>query len=446
MTHQTPSRLGAATFNALATAGDALASAARRASSKWEPHSSTHDACDELRSELELLAHHREVALNTILAQFDAVSRGMEPPPPPEATGDDVADAAVAKVTVLVDKMRDREAGLVSPVVSLAQRWQTAAHEMEHVAHQILRRRSDDADTLQDYYRISHAAAKQARASQSLTVLAGRYPGRQWPQPQSLAKVVQHASARIIDYARVEVTGDPNVAVINTLAEQLIHLLAELLDNATRYSPPKAPVTVTFDKVDAGWAITVHDDGSGLDPERLTWAQDRVSGRVPADLHNLGEPPQTGLAVVGELARRHEFLVRLDGTANGGVRAMTTVPHHMLVPVAADVDAPVTPAPRQPAPAEPPATANSGRHRGGLETRLAPPAPAGGQTPSGLPIRVPQPQTQPPRPSTSAPPPAPAPDPTAEGRFMADFVHGSLEPTPDTAGAAPVPTDREEAR
>ncbi|MEV6639706.1 ATP-binding protein [Amycolatopsis sp. NPDC051371] len=447
MTHHTPARLRTVGLNALATAGDALANAARRANTNWDRHHGADQGREELLRELEQLAHSREVALNTVVGQLDAVNRGTEPPLWPEATGDHVADAAVAAVRVLVEERRDREAGLVSAFVSLAQRWQTTANKMEHLANQILRRYPDDPAALHDYYGISHAAATQARASQSLTVLAGKYPGRQWPQPQPLSKVVQHACARIVDYPRVQVASNPDIAVINTHAEQLIHLLAELLDNATRYSPPATTVTVTFDAVDAGWAITVHDDGHGLDAERLPWAQNRVSGHVPVGLHELGEPPQTGLAVVGTIARRHEFLVRLDSTANGGVRAVTTVPQHMLVPVDSDGDLPVTPAPRQPTPTKPPEQATSGRHREGLETRLAPPASTGAHTPGGLPIRVPQRQPAGTSASSSAPQPAPAPDPAAEGTFMADFVQGSLPvPEPETASNAPATTDSEEPR
>ncbi|MFI5591220.1 ATP-binding protein [Amycolatopsis sp. NPDC051758] len=446
MTHQTPARLRAVGLNALATAGDVLANAARRANTNLDRRRDADQGRDEMLRALQQLADDREVALNTVVGQLDAMNRGVEPPPVPVSTGDAVTDAAVAAVRVLVEQRRDREAGLVSAFVSLAQRWQTAANKMEHLADQILLRHPDDPDALRDYYSISHAAATQARASQSLTVLAERFPGRQWPQPQALAKVVQHACARIVDYPRVQVMGNPDVAVINTLAEQLIHLLAELLDNATRYSPPATTVTVTFEAVDAGWAITVHDDGNGLDAELLPWAQDRVSGRVPVSLHDLGEPPQTGLAVVGALARRHEFLVRLDSTANGGVRAVTTVPGHMLVPVAAGVEAPVTPAPRQPGPTEPPAT--SGKHREGLESRLAPAAPSGGLTAGGLPIRVPQGEPAGTRTNTRTPQPAAAPDPAAEGKFMAEFVHqGTLsDPTAHTDSEASAETESEGTR
>lgn len=448
MTHQTPARLRTVGLNAVAAVGDVLANAARRANTNLDRRRDADQGRGELLRELEQLADDREAALNAVVGQLDAVNRGAETPPTPAATGDDVADTAVAAVRVLIEQSQDREAGLVSAFVSLAQRWQTTANKMEHLADQVLRRYPDDPDTLRDYYRISHAAATQARAAQTLTALAGRFPGRQWRQPQPLAKVVQHACARIVDYPRVQVTGNPDVAVISTLAEQLIHVLAELLDNATRYSPPATTVTVTFEAVDAGWAITVHDDGNGLDAERLPWAQDRVSGRVPVGLHELGEPPQTGLAVVGALAREHEFLVRLNSTANGGVRAVTTVPQHMLVAVAAGVDLPVTPAPLQPDPVQPPAPATSGKHREGLETRLAPAAPSGGHTPSGLPIRVPQRQPAGAPTSTPAPQPAPPPDPIVEGKFMAEFVHhGTLsDPTDLTASEASAETDSEETR
>jgi signal transduction histidine kinase len=435
MTDKTPTRLRTTGFALVAKGAEVVAAAARRASKDW------HEERDELLATVEQLRGGRERVLDAIAAQLDALTRGEQPPPWAEAADDGVVDAAVDVVLKLVGRLQDREAAIVGAFVSLAQRWQTAASEIEHDAKQILQRYSDDEAALRDYYRIAHRAATQARSARTLTVLAGRRPARQFPEPQPLATVVQHAAAQIIDYTRVQVVGNPDIAVINILAEQLIHLIAELLANATRSAPPSTPVVVTFSEVDTGWAISVTDNGHGL-TDRLQWAQDRVSGTNRVGLHELGgEMPETGLALVGEYARQHGFLVRLHSTENGGIHAVTTVPKHLLVPVTPHEQLPVTPAPRQPtpttAPAQPPV---QGTRRGTRPPELTFAPPAGGQTPHGLPIRVPREPSTSPR--TSARQPAPPPDPGAEEIFMNDFVAGSL-PTDEPAKPSGPPATTE---
>ncbi|WP_410570443.1 ATP-binding protein [Amycolatopsis sp. cmx-4-61] len=428
----------------MASAADALAAAARRASTSRDRHQAHDQERDELLRKLQQLVHNRNVALQTVTDQLGALTRGEQPAPWLEATGDEVVDTAAAAVSRLVAQLQDREAGIVSAFVSLAQRWQTEAQKIEDLALKILKRHEDDADALEDYFSISHAAATQARAAQSLVVLADKRTARQFPEPQPLDKVVQHASAYIVDYERVQVEGNPGVAVISVLAEQLIHLVAELLANATRESPPSTLVTVTFDKVDVGWAITVHDDGPGLG-DRLQWAQDRVSGQQRVGLHELGAIPETGLAVVGVYCQKHKFRVHLDSTANGGVRAVITVPHHLLVPVAPNPEVPVPLAPREPPPTTgPPEPASPGKHRDPLPGVI----PTGGTTPGGLPIRVPQGPTQGNPPNTpSAPLPASPPDPVAEGDLMKAVVRGSLtDPATTTTSDALTTTDGEEER
>ncbi|MCR6488337.1 ATP-binding protein [Amycolatopsis sp. OK19-0408] len=431
----------------MASAAETIATAARanidRNWHRGHDHDELQHEVVQLRRQIEQLAHGRELALTAVAGQLEALFRGEQPPAWSEAKDEGTVDSAAADVVRLVGMLQDREAGIVSSVVSLAQRWQTEAQKIEDLALTILKRHEDDADALQDYFSISHAAATQARAAQSLVVLAGKRTARQFAEPQPLDKVVQHASAYIVDYQRVQVEGTPGVAVISVLAEQLIHLIAELLANATREAPPSTPVTVTFEKVDVGWAITIHDDGPGLG-DRLRWAQDRVSGQRRVGLHELGAIPETGLAVVGAYCQKHKFRVHLDSTANGGVRAVITVPQHLLVPVVASPDLPVPPAPRQPpltsAPSEP---AAPGKHRD-----LGPEAiPTGGTTRGGLPIRVPQVPIPGNSPTTpTAPPHASAPDPAAEGDLMKAIVRGSLADPATTTSDAPTTIDGEEPR
>jgi signal transduction histidine kinase len=447
MTQPTPTGIRSASLKLVASAAETIATAARanidRNRHRGHDHDELQREVEKLQHQVEQLTHGRELALTAVAGQLEALSRGKQPPAWSEATDESALDAAAADVVRLVGTLQDREAGIVSAFVSLAQRWQTEAQKIEDLALKILKRHEDDPAALQDYFSISHAAATQARAAQSLVVLADKRTARQFPEPQPLDKVVQHASAYIVDYPRVQVEGHPGVAVISVLAEQLIHLIAELLSNATREAPPSTPVTVTFDKVDVGWAITIHDDGPGLG-DRLQWAQDRVSGQQRVGLHELGAIPATGLAVVGEYCRKHKFRVHLDSTANGGVRAVVTVPQHLLVPVTPSPNVPVPPAPRQPPTTTPPEPVTSGKHRDPSPRAT----PTGGKTPGGLPIRVPQGPMPGNRPDTpSAPPPAAAPDPAAEGDLMNAILRGSLSgPATTTASDAPTTTNREESR
>jgi len=142
-----------------------------------------------------------------------------------------------------------------------------------------------------------------------MAVLCGEWPGQQWPEPLPLVDVVRAAAGRIIAYRRIEVAGDPDIAAAAPVVEPLIHLVAELLANATQSSPPATSVPVTIRSVQRGAVIEVHDCGVGLDDHRLTQAREIASGTRLIGLDELGEFPQTGLAVVGQYARRHGFRV-----------------------------------------------------------------------------------------------------------------------------------------
>jgi hypothetical protein len=203
---------------------------------------------------------------------------------------------------------------------------------MQELAARMVRNHPEDSDILESAMQIDQSAAREARRAQSLTVLCGEWPGRQWPDPIPLADVVRAASGRITAFRRVQVAGYPEVAVVSSVAEPLIHLVAELLDNATQSSPPTSVVPVAMKQVYRGWAIEIEDDGVGLDADRLRGARELVSGRQQVALEDLGVPPQTGLAVVGAIARRHRFRVDLTESVYGGVCAVVVIPDEYTVP------------------------------------------------------------------------------------------------------------------
>jgi signal transduction histidine kinase len=215
-------------------------------------------------------------------------------------------------------------------VVTLARRVQASAHRIQEEATRMASRHPADSDVLESSMHVDHAAAQQARHAQSVAVLCGEWPGQQWPQPLALLDVVRAASSRIVAYRRVAVSGEPDIAATASVVEPLIHLIAELLANATQSSPPTTQVLVTVRTVQRGAVIEMDDGGVGMEEHRLEQAREIVSGHRLLRLGDLGEIPQTGMAVIGQYVRRHGFRVDLMPSPYGGVRAIVLVPAEMV--------------------------------------------------------------------------------------------------------------------
>ncbi|WP_236710663.1 ATP-binding protein [Streptomyces sp. 150FB] len=251
-----------------------------------------------------------------------------------EELGEGLADWLDRLLTVVAESVANREESQRLSLVELASRVQTSAHRIQASATGMADRYPNDADLLESTMRVDHAATQQARHAQSLKVLCDEWPGQQWQKPLALVDVVRAASGRIVSFKRVEVSGDPDVGVIPSVVEPLIHLMAELLANATEYSPPKTGVPVTVRTVQRGAVIEVDDGGLGLDEYRLAEAREIVSARRLLGVGDVGEIPQTGFAVVGRFADRHGFSVDLGPSPYGGVRAVVLVPVDVLQTVA----------------------------------------------------------------------------------------------------------------
>lgn len=232
------------------------------------------------------------------------------------------------------DTVLEREESRRLAVVELAGRMQTSAHRIQQAMSGLAEQHPGDPDLLETTMRVDHAATQQARHAQSVKVLCDEWPGQQWPAPLPMVDVVRAASGRIVAFNRVQVSGDQTVAAVPVIVEPLIHLLAELLANATEYSAPSMPVTVSVRGVQRGAVIEIDDSGFGLDEYRLGQAREVVSGRRSLGLSDVGEIPQTGFAVVGRFARRHGFTVDLGMSPYGGVRAVVLVPSGLVETVA----------------------------------------------------------------------------------------------------------------
>ena len=213
--------------------------------------------------------------------------------------------------------------------------------------------REEDPDVLAELFALDHLATRLRRNGENLLVLGGSAPARGGSEPVPVTDLVRAAVGEIEDYTRVDVRPAPAVHLRGGPADDLTHLLAELLDNATTYSPPGAPVVVSASRApDGGLVLEVTDQGLGMDADELAEANARLERPVLLDS---SVPRQMGLFVVGELARRHEIVARLLPGDDGGIAASVQVPAALLVrPVRVEPD-PVEPDPVVPAPRPEPA-------------------------------------------------------------------------------------------
>jgi hypothetical protein len=166
------------------------------------------------------------------------------------------------------------------------------------------------------------------RHAEGLVILAGAPPGRGWSSPVRMVDVMRGAIAEVEDYARVSVATRSQAALSGSAVADVIHLLAELIENATTLSPPYTSVRVSGDTVANGFAIEVEDRGLGMSPQRLAELNDRLAS--PPEF-NPSDTEQLGLFVVGQLAKRHGIRVTLKTSAYGGTAAIVLIPRHLVV-------------------------------------------------------------------------------------------------------------------
>jgi signal transduction histidine kinase len=181
-----------------------------------------------------------------------------------------------------------------------------------------LERRETDSDRLRELYRLDHMSSRLRRNASSLVVLSGAVGANEHMAPLQLSDVVRLALGEIEDYTRVDVDVPEEIVVVPSVVADLTLLLAELMENATSFSPPHTRVTVTAGELRNGARLAVVDHGLGLPPDRLAEENARLTRRERLDL----APTEVlGLFVVGRLARRHGMEVTLTDTPDGGLTA-----------------------------------------------------------------------------------------------------------------------------
>nr|WP_124443666.1 ATP-binding protein [Kutzneria buriramensis]WKX07787.1 ATP-binding protein [Kutzneria buriramensis] len=246
----------------------------------------------------------------------------------------DLPEAQVSLIRTVLDIVDQEETlrdATQRSFVNIARRVQAIVHQQANELREMEEDHGRNPEVFDDLLRIDHGTALIGRLADSISVLGGGRPGRQWPEPVALYSVLRGAMSRILEFGRIDLTSIAKVNVKGTAVEPVIHAAAELLDNATRYSPPQTKVHVTATEVQTGVAIEIEDSGVSLSEEARARAEGMLERAMAGvDLQDIGESPRLGLAVVGRLCRTYDMKVSLRSSAYGGVRAVLVVPSNML--------------------------------------------------------------------------------------------------------------------
>ncbi|MFH8381540.1 sensor histidine kinase [Kitasatospora sp. NPDC018058] len=240
-------------------------------------------------------------------------------------------ETVVRGIAQAVDDEVSRRDSAERAFVNLARRVQAIIHRQAKDLREMEDRHGNDPAVFDDLLRLDHGNALVGRLADSIAVLSGARPGRQWTRPIALYSVLRGGMSRILEYQRVDLHPVAQISVTGPAVEPLIHAVAELLDNATRYSPPHTHVHLSASEVQSGIAIEVEDGGLGLtDEARVRAERSMREAMVSKDFDDLTESPRLGFAILGRLCQAYGFQVSLRRSAYGGVRAVLVVPQELL--------------------------------------------------------------------------------------------------------------------
>jgi signal transduction histidine kinase len=234
-----------------------------------------------------------------------------------------VQEAAVAAA---VDQARLRK-GVNQVFLNISMRNQSLLHRQLAMMDG-MERRTSDPGALADLFRLDHLTTRMRRHAEGLIILSGSTPGRGWRDPVPVVDVLRAAVAEVEDYVRVDVVSESSDLVAGPAVNDIIHLVAELIENATVFSPPSTRIEVKGDRVGTGLVVEVEDRGLGLSDEELTDINTRLARPPEFDLAN---SEQLGLFVVSMLAARHRIQVSLRRSAYGGTTAILVLPFGVIV-------------------------------------------------------------------------------------------------------------------
>ncbi|MEU3269841.1 ATP-binding protein [Saccharomonospora sp. NPDC006951] len=289
------------------------------------------------------LRHFLRVTAASAAEREQQVRQAYQPSPAPRAdTGaHQLPQAPRPSGTQAVRSMLEHDSDQGREVfVKLARRLQSLINRAIKRVDE-LEREMEDPDLLRGVYEIDHLATRVRRQAENLAVLGGEAPQRRSSKPVSANAVLRSAVAEVEHYKQISIVPVEGIELNGHAVAEIIHLLAELLENATTFTAPDSPkVVLRAQKVTAGLAIEVQDRGLGMTTEDLVRINRLLDGSTQIDIAELLQDGRIGLAVVKELSRRHNVRVRLQTNIFGGIDAAVVLPHNLIADEAEPAAAP----------------------------------------------------------------------------------------------------------
>ncbi|MFD3650521.1 ATP-binding protein [Streptomyces cyaneofuscatus] len=305
------------------------------------------------------------------------------PSPPPAPDGDafdllaqEMGRAQGAAVTAVVQASQlfssTGNEQKVEVFVNLARRLQSLVHReiqiLDELEHEV-----EDPDLLKGLFHVDHLATRIRRHAENLAVLGGAVSRRQWSNPVTMTEVLRSAIAEVEQYPRVKLVPPMDGTLRGHAVADVIHLLAELVENATVFSAPHTQVLLRVQRVTAGLALEVEDRGLGMPDHEQNRMNALLSDPDQVNVAHLLQDGRIGLFVVSALARRHGIAVRLQSNIYGGTQAVLVLPQTLL---GTDPDAATAPGA---APVPPPGAVHRPPADDGRPAPTAPPQVRGAQ-------------------------------------------------------------------
>ncbi|MCF2537192.1 ATP-binding protein [Streptomyces sp. FB2] len=278
-------------------------------------------------------------------ALVEALRRGDGPPqrkprggPPDDADDFDLLAADLARAhdgaiqAVVQASQLSSQAGSEQKLevfVNLARRLQSLVHREISILDE-LENEMEDPDLLKGLFHVDHLATRIRRHAENLAVLGGAVSRRQWSNPVPMTEVLRSAIAEVEQYSRVKLVPPIDGTLRGHAVADVIHLLAELVENATVFSAPHTQVLLRANLVTSGLAVEVEDRGLGMPVGEQARMNALLADPDQVNVASLLSDGRIGLFVVSQLAKRHGIHVRLQTNIYGGVQAVLVVPQGLL--------------------------------------------------------------------------------------------------------------------
>jgi signal transduction histidine kinase len=289
----------------------------------------------QLRTDTLEVASQRLPTIVERLGRGEPVDLERELPPLDHGTDEigQVADAfnqAQRTAVAAAGKEAETRAGTAKVFLNIAHRSQIVAHRQLKLLDQA-ERTQEDPDQLSLLFQLDHLTTRSRRNAENLIILGGGQPGRRWRNPVPLLDVVRSAVGEAETYTGITIGQIPDVSVSGKVVADIIHLLAELVDNATSFSPPTARVEVRGNLAGRGVVIEIEDQGLGIEPDQLEELNRTLQKSPDFGVMALSDEPRLGLFVVTQLAVRHGVRVTLtESRSYGGIRAVVLIPLDLI--------------------------------------------------------------------------------------------------------------------